>query len=110
MKRMICDSMLVLGALAFVVTLGAAVEGTMPLAAALGLLAALPGRCALLPGWSSPVQSAGCAGAGAVTAALPPAARKKRRRCGRPEEKRPVCSAPPLRGMPGAFLKNVRFF
>ena len=31
MKRMICDSMLVLGALAFVVTLGAAVEGTMPL-------------------------------------------------------------------------------
>ena len=39
MKRMICDSMLVLGALAFVVTLGAAVEGIMPLAAALGLLA-----------------------------------------------------------------------
>ena len=33
--------MLVLGALAFVVALGAAVEGTMPLAAALGLLAAL---------------------------------------------------------------------
>lgn len=41
MKRMICDSMLVLGAVAFVVTAGAAVEGTMPLAAALGLLAVL---------------------------------------------------------------------
>ena len=42
MKRMICDSMLVLGALAFVVTLGAAVEGTMPLAAgAMRLIARL---------------------------------------------------------------------
>lgn len=41
MKRMICDSMLVLGALAFVVVVGAAIEGTMPLAAALGLLAVL---------------------------------------------------------------------
>lgn len=48
MKRMICDSMLVLGALAFVVTLGAAVEGTMPLAAALGLLAALAGAMRLI--------------------------------------------------------------
>lgn len=43
MKRMICDSMLVLGALAFVVVVGAAIEGTMPLAAALGLLAVLAG-------------------------------------------------------------------
>ena len=43
MKRMICDSMLVLGALAFVVVAGAAVEGTMPLAAALGLMALLAG-------------------------------------------------------------------
>lgn len=43
MKRMICDSMLVLGALAFVVVVGAAVEGTMPLAAALGLMALLAG-------------------------------------------------------------------
>ena len=48
MKRMICDSMLVLGALAFVVTLGAAVEGTMPLAAALGLLASLAGAMRLI--------------------------------------------------------------
>lgn len=43
MKRMICDSMLVLGALAFMMVVGAAVEGTMPLAAALGLLAVLAG-------------------------------------------------------------------
>ena len=48
MKRMICDSMLVLGALAFVVPLGAAVEGTMPLAAALGLLASLAGAMRLI--------------------------------------------------------------
>lgn len=41
MKRMVCDSMLVLGALGFVLAVGAAVEGTMPLPAALGLLAAV---------------------------------------------------------------------
>lgn len=109
MKRMICDSMLVLGALAFVVVAGAAVEGTMPLAAALGLMAYWPEECAASPGWSSPGPSAGCAAGGAVTAAPLPGPGRLRH-CGRPEKKRPVCSAPPLRCMPGVFLKNVRFF
>lgn len=41
MKQMICDTLLVVGALMFMAVLGAMVEHTMPLAAALGLLAVL---------------------------------------------------------------------
>ena len=41
MKRMMVDTLLTAGALAFVAILGAAVEGTMPPAAVLGLLAGL---------------------------------------------------------------------